>query len=106
MCTCGMAVHVWRCVLCSVDEGNGNQPIHIAAQNGHLEIAKLVLEAGGDVNAKNGGGVTALHMAVEYDYYWTAKYLLEKGADKSIVSDEGPTAETGIGGEGSRSHSV
>ena len=29
-------------VLC-LDEGNGNTPLHIAAQNGHEEIVKLII---------------------------------------------------------------
>ena len=82
----------------ATDKGTGNQPIHIAAQNGHLEIAEMILAAGGEVNATNGNGLTALHMSVEYDYYWTSKMLLAKGADQTIVSGEGSKAENGIEG--------
>eukprot|EP01050_Picozoa_sp_SAG11_P007259 SAG11_NODE_598_length_8269_cov_17.002448_1_plen_174_part_00 len=80
------------------DQGTGNFPIHIAAQNGHLEIARLILANGGVVNAQNSNGLTALHMAVEYDYYWTTKMLIEAGADIEIVSDEGSAAKNGIEG--------
>ena len=46
------------------DPDNGNYAIHIAAQNGHLHVAQLLIEAGADVNAKNANGLSALHMYV------------------------------------------
>ena len=32
---------------------NGFKPLHIAAKEGHLEVAKLLLKAGADVTATN-----------------------------------------------------
>ena len=49
------------------DAGNGNSCLHIASQNGHFELVKLLVSRGADVNCANGGGQTALHMAVSYD---------------------------------------
>merc|ERR1719428_1142671 len=66
------------------DEQNGNRPIHIAAQNGHLEIVKWLISKKCDVSAQNGTGATALHMSVGYDFYYVTKALLEAGADQTI----------------------
>ena len=63
-------------MLCVQDAKTGNFPIHIAAQNGHRHIVKMLIDAGANVNAQNNNGLTALHMSVEYDYYFTSKVLL------------------------------
>jgi ankyrin repeat protein len=70
------------------DKATGNYPIHIAAQNGHRHIVKMLLDAGANVNAQNNNGLTALHMSVEYDYYFTSKVLVDAGADGEMVSGE------------------
>jgi ankyrin repeat protein len=44
------------------DPGNGNTTIHIAAQNGNIEMLQVVMGAGAHVNQQNKGGQTALHM--------------------------------------------
>jgi ankyrin repeat protein len=47
-------------------EKYGRTALHLAAMNGHLEIVKLLLEHGADVNAKTEGGFygeTAVEMA-------------------------------------------
>ena len=38
-------------------------PMHHAAENGHLEVARLLLEAGADENAARADGITALMAA-------------------------------------------
>ena len=45
--------------------GSGYAPLHIAVMNGYLKCAKLLIDAGADVNAVCGAGVTALQLAVE-----------------------------------------
>jgi ankyrin repeat protein len=41
---------------------NGTPPLHMAAQNGHLEVVRcLVKELGADVNQVKNEGRTALH---------------------------------------------
>ena len=44
------------------DPRNGNTAIHIAAQNGHLDVVKMLIESCADLNAKNSKGNTALHV--------------------------------------------
>ncbi len=92
-----------------LDEGgNPNQTkedaqtlLHIAAQNGDLEIARLLLARGADINAKGYRGYTPLHLAVDSDCDTSGRdglaptelsmtrLLLESGADESILDDGG-----------------
>jgi ankyrin repeat protein len=81
-----------------VDPGNGNTPLHIAAQNGHTNIVKLLLEVKASVNLKNSAGNTPLHMSVEYDYYETSKLLVDAGADLNIENGKNVRACNGIDG--------
>ena len=81
------------------DRKNGNRPLHIAAQNGHLELVKFLLGAGAEVNARNAGGQTALHMATSYDLDAVVKLLNDAGADGTITNDDGFAAKWGLSGE-------
>jgi hypothetical protein len=85
------------------DASNGNCPIHIAAQNGHLEILKVLVEKGADVNAQNGGGQTPLHMTVSYDIEECVAFLKSHGAKGDVKNKEGHRAEHGLSGEKDRS---
>ena len=65
----------------------GNTPLHVAAEKGHVEIAKLFLEHGADPNAKEKlGGETPLYWAVSFDHTDIAKLLLKHGADPNNKS--------------------
>lgn len=82
-----------------VDPGNGNCPIHIAAQNGHLNIVNFLIQKKANLDAKNLKGNTALHMAISYDYYDCAKALVAAGANIDILNDAGHPACKGLEGE-------
>ena len=53
-------------------------PLHIAANNGHKEVAELLIAEGADVNAKGVIGITPLHYALTKEI---AELLIDKGAD-------------------------
>jgi ankyrin repeat protein len=59
----------------------GLTPLMFAARHGHAEIARTLVDAGADVNARNPDGLTALIIAVINDRLDTAGVLLDKGAD-------------------------
>jgi len=67
----------------------GFRPLHEAAANEHAEVAKKLLAAGTDVNAKNISDRTALFLSVEYPDI--LKILLEAGADPEIQDIRGLT---------------
>ncbi|VDN30902.1 unnamed protein product, partial [Cylicostephanus goldi] len=52
---------------------------------GHDVTAKVLIDAGSDVNAQNSQGYTPLDLAVAGDHYDTVNVLLEKGA---VVENE------------------
>lgn len=59
----------------------------------NLDIVKLLIEYGADVNMRNGNGITPLEMAILNDSisYELTKYLLDQGAEPNIVDIEGKT---------------
>ena len=67
-------------------EWRGRTPLHFAAEKGHLDCARfLVEEKGADINAKDKFGMTPLHLACETGMLDIIHYLSEKGAQ--IVQD-------------------
>lgn len=86
-----------RAVNC-VDTKNGNIPVHISAQNGHLDGLELLIKYKADVNAQNGKGNTALHMAICYDYLDCAKLLIANGAREDLQNAAGFPAGRGLEG--------
>jgi hypothetical protein len=57
---------------------HGNTLMHIAAQNGNLRIAKLLIEKGANPNHQNKQGQTPGHFAVAYQFYDFASWLFDK----------------------------
>ena len=82
-----------------VDKSNGNCPIHIAAQNGHLNIIKLLIQKGANLNVRNKKGNTAIHMAVGYDYFEAAKIIMNAGGDPDMMNSMGVPAHLGLNGD-------
>ena len=57
----------------------------------NLEIAKLLLDNGADVNAVNNHGWTALHFAAQEEKYAVANFLLQNGASRWARTSSGET---------------
>jgi hypothetical protein len=91
-------LHCSSAINC-VDEKTGNAPIHIAAQNGHLELVQLLKDKGANLSVKNNRGNTALHMSIAYNYYSVSKLLIASGADVNVKNNNGHPSNTGIAGD-------
>ena len=65
----------------------GRTPLHIAAEEGHKEIAELLIAAGADVNAKDSVGFTPLHEAAWKGHKEVVELLIDNGADVNAKSD-------------------
>lgn len=62
-------------------------PLHLAARQGHLEIAGLLLENGADPNRRQDKtACTPLHLAVEHRREKVTRLLLEQGANPNLVA--------------------
>ena len=55
-----------------------------AAQNGHTDVVRCLLDRGADVNAKDAYGNTALMWAGHHGHKEVFKLLWDRGADRSI----------------------
>jgi ankyrin repeat protein len=64
--------------------GFGQTPLHVAAAKGYLEVASLLLDHGGDVNAasrsRKGPGPTPLAVAIKQKQVKMAEFLKSRGA--------------------------
>lgn len=70
-----------------------NTPLMIAAWEGELEMAKILIENGACINQQDKkNGFTPLIKAAYKDRNDIVRYLLEKGADRTIFSFERMTA--------------
>ncbi len=69
----------------------GLTPLVLAAREGDAETARILLDAGAEVNQTTDYGWTPLLTAVQNRYYRLAAELLERGADPNIANGGGWT---------------
>lgn len=74
------------------DPFGGSSPLISASVFGKTEIAKILMDAGADLNFQNNDGSTALHTSAFFCRPEIVKMLLEKGADKSLKNKFNATA--------------
>jgi len=67
-------------------------PLMYAAREGSLEAARVLVEAGADLNLADPDGTTALVLAIINGHFDTAAMLAEKGADPNIADSAGMAA--------------
>ncbi|XP_015790056.1 ankyrin repeat and KH domain-containing protein 1 isoform X2 [Tetranychus urticae] len=72
-------------------EAGGNTPLMEAAQEGHIELVKHLINVGANVNATNANGETALMHACENGHTDVAEILLYASADLEHEADGGRT---------------
>jgi len=76
---------------CSIDD-RGVRAIHIAAAHGKLEMIKLLIRAGANVDAASKSGFTPLHEAAAGGHIDCARALLKRDASLEMATKAGFTA--------------
>jgi ankyrin repeat protein len=70
----------------------GATPLHDAALAGNADLARLLIEKGAQVDARDGeSGATPLHHAASWGRAAVVRLLLEKGADPTLRNKSGKT---------------
>ncbi len=80
------------------DPFGGSSPLISAAVFGKTEMAKVLIDAGVDLNFQNNDGSTALHTAAFFCRPEIVQMLLEKKVDKTIKNTFGATAYDNVAG--------
>ena len=77
-----------------IEDKNGLTPLHHAVQQGHEEVAKILINAGANVNKKMSPEQwewTPLHVAVKYKFVEMVRLLVRNGADINARDAKGGT---------------
>ncbi len=77
----------------------GSTPLIVAALYGNTEAARLLVEGGALVNAKNKEGDTALHLAAFFCHTDFVALLLKNGAEVNAKNKKGDTALSNVSGK-------
>lgn len=79
-------------LLSSSDNISGNRALHYCSANGHMDVLRLLIEAGAELDYKNLSGSTALHYSAVNGHVECARALLEAKADPFAENKAGATA--------------
>lgn len=83
-------INALRTTIYDGDESKGS-PLHRAAANGHIEVAKFLIDHGADIELKSTQGSTPLYLAVVGAHKAMLELLLDRGANIHGQSSSGTT---------------
>lgn len=72
--------------LLEKEDCDGNLPLMLAAQAGHLGVVKLLVHRGASINASGEGQLTALHYAAVNGHAEIVAFLVSTGAQPNVCS--------------------
>lgn len=75
-----------------LEPSRASTPLITAAALGKAEAAKILIDAGADLNYKNIDGSTALHTAAAFGKAEVARILIDAGIDLNSKNNDGSTA--------------
>ncbi len=75
----------------NITDGKKNTLLHIASEQGNVEIIELLLKFDAQVNIQNQNGKTPLHFAVLQNKKDAINLLIDNGADYKIQDNDGKT---------------
>src|SRR6267142_1573641 len=78
----------------------GSMPLHLVSRQGHVEVARFLVEHGGDLTARNDRGQTPLYEASSGGHIKLAQFLVQHRADATAQSEGGWTPLHGASSEG------
>ena len=70
---------------------NSSTPLHLASEEGHVDVARMLVESGADMSAQDKDGRTPLHLASFRGHVDVARMLVKLGADVSAQDKDGRT---------------
>ena len=74
------------------EDGDALTALHRCAFNNHSKIARMLIDAGADLNIQDNDGWTALHWCADMNLPEIARMLIDAGADVNIQHNDGWTA--------------
>jgi ankyrin repeat protein len=100
----GMTPTMAAAGLGSVDADTRGFYLSEDTQQRSIESLKLLLDAGGDINAKDSRGLTALHEAARWGWNDVVTFLVSRGADLNAKDAKGNTpVDSALGKAGGNS---
>jgi len=69
----------------------GYTPLHLACEQGHVEVVRRLIESGANKDLADKYGETPLHIACIEGHLEVARLLIQSGANNNLADDEGQT---------------
>lgn len=75
--------------MMSAMDDNSQTPLHLASRNGHVGVARALVEAGANREVHTNEGFTPLHLAAQEGHKAVVEMLIEAGANMRCRSSTG-----------------